>query len=81
MGIAYLGLPRGCDIDLVNLFDTHKVDIEWVDETCSGRPIDVEFNGELQGEQVDAAEAMLNFDNGVLLLSAHTSAKGGCPRC
>lgn len=33
----YLGLPRGCEIDLVSLLDAHKVDIEWVDESCSGR--------------------------------------------
>jgi len=62
----YLALPRGCDIDLVNLFNAHKVNIIWIDKTCSGRPIDVKFNGELQGEQVNSAEAMLNFENGVL---------------
>ena len=63
---GYLGLPRGCEIDLARLLDAHQVDIEWVDETCSGRPVDIEFNGDLQDEQADAAEAMLNFDNGVL---------------
>ncbi len=63
---GYLGLPRGCEIDLARLLDSHQVDIGWADETCSGRPVDVRFNGELQDEQADAVRAMLKFDNGVL---------------
>lgn len=62
----YLGLPRGCEIDLVNWLRDHKVKIESVDETYSGNLIDVEFNGELQGEQEEAAREMLNFHIGVL---------------
>jgi superfamily II DNA or RNA helicase len=62
----YLCLPRGCDTDLVNMFSALKADIEWVDATCSGRTVDVGFNGQLREEQTDAADSMLEYDNGVL---------------
>ncbi|MGE4273729.1 MAG: DEAD/DEAH box helicase family protein [Desulfitobacterium sp.] len=62
----YLCLPRGCEIDLTNLFETLKVDIEWADETFPGKTIRVEFNGQLRDEQIDAVRQMLQYDNGVL---------------
>jgi superfamily II DNA or RNA helicase len=63
---VYLGLPRGCEIELVDFFNDHKVKYELADETYGGRRIDVEFHGELLGEQAESADALLNFDNGVL---------------
>lgn len=63
---GYLGLPRGCEAELAELLESYHVEIEWVDETFEGRAIDVEFCGELRGEQGDCASAMLAFDNGVL---------------
>jgi len=50
----YLCLPRGCELDLINLFSAHKVDVKWVDKSYSGKQIDVEFNGQLRDEQEDA---------------------------
>lgn len=44
----YLCLPRGCEIDLTNLFEPLKGDIKWADETFSGKSIKVEFNGQLR---------------------------------
>lgn len=63
---GYLCLPRGCELDLVELLNGYKVDFELNNETSDGRPVDVTFNGELRGEQAEALEALLNFDNGVL---------------
>jgi superfamily II DNA or RNA helicase len=63
---GYLCLPRGCEIDLVDLFKVCRVKFELADETCDGREIDVEFNGKLRGEQENSVEALLNFNNGVL---------------
>jgi len=40
----YLCLPRGCEVDLINLFSTYQVDVRWMDESYPGKPIDVEFN-------------------------------------
>jgi hypothetical protein len=62
----YLCLPRGCELDLINLFSAHKVDVKWVDKSYSGKQIDVEFNGQLSDEQEDAVGSMLQHDNGVL---------------
>lgn len=62
----YLCFPRGCELDLINLFSAHKVDVKWVDKSYSGKQIDVEFNGQLRDEQEDAVGSMLQHDNGVL---------------
>lgn len=62
----YMCLPRGCETDLVNMFSSLKADIEWIDETCPGRIVSVDFNGQLREEQADATDSMLEYDNGVL---------------
>lgn len=62
----YLHLPRGCEADLVQLFNTLKIDIEWLDERFHGIPIEVEFNGQLRNEQEKAIESLVKYDNGVL---------------
>ncbi|NSW89531.1 MAG: DEAD/DEAH box helicase family protein [Firmicutes bacterium] len=62
----YLCLPRGCELDLINLFNAHKVDVKWVDKSYSGKRIDVEFNGRLRDEQEDAVNSMIQYDIGVL---------------
>jgi hypothetical protein len=41
--VDYLCLPRGCDIDLINLFEHLKTNIKWIDETFSGKAIKVKF--------------------------------------
>ena len=62
----YLCLPKGCEVDLTDLFEPLKADIKWVDETFFGKSIRANFNGHLRDEQVDAVSQMLQYDNGVL---------------
>ncbi|WP_312699205.1 TOTE conflict system archaeo-eukaryotic primase domain-containing protein [Sedimentibacter sp.] len=62
----YLCLPRGCDIDLVKIFEHLKANIKWIDETIPGKTIKVKFNGHLRDEQTDAVIQLLNHNNGVL---------------
>lgn len=62
----YLCLPRGCEEELINLFDNNGINIFKEDRTYSGKTIDVEFNGTLRDEQVNAAFEMLKYNNGVL---------------
>lgn len=62
----YLCLPRGCELDLINLFNAHKLDVKWVDKSYSGKQIDVEFTGQLRDEQEDAVNSMIQYDIGVL---------------
>ena len=48
---TYLCLPRGCEADVAILFDNAGVKAKWLDHTCPGKPIHVEFNGSLREEQ------------------------------
>ena len=62
----YLCVPRGCEESLITLLDNVNADFIVEDNRCSGRTIDVDFNGELRFEQRPAADEMLRFDKGVL---------------
>lgn len=63
---GYLALPRGCEQNLLNLLNNANAKYEITDRTNLGRRIDVQFNGMLRAEQQPAAEALLNYDIGVL---------------
>ena len=63
---SHLSLPRGCESELCALLNEHGVNQKTTDETNPGKPIRVEFNGILKGEQQAAAEALLAHDIGVL---------------
>lgn len=62
----YLCLPRGCEADLIDLVNKFNVQINWEDKTNPGKHIDVQFKGELRGEQPLSIEKMLEYNNGVL---------------
>ena len=62
----YLCLPRGCEADLTDLLTEYNVHANWQDERNCGRPIDVEFKGQLREEQDNAASEMLKHETGVL---------------
>lgn len=69
----YLCVPIGCETDVVNLLNEFDVDVEWMDKRNPGRPINVDFVGQLREEQQSAIHAMMKYDNGVL---AATTAFG-----
>lgn len=62
----YLCLPRGCEEDLISLFNEFKVNTEWMDEVNCGRKIDVSFHGNLREEQQLAVNELIKYNNGVL---------------
>ncbi len=62
----HVGLPRGCLGDVQRLLSDLKITAVIRDERCSGRPLTMEFRGELRQEQLTAANAMLAHDAGVL---------------
>jgi len=62
----HIGLPRGCLEDVVDLLESHGVQIEIRDERLEGVRLKVHFRGELRQEQKKAAEAVLAYENGVL---------------
>ena len=69
----YLQLPRGCEDAVIELLQNNFAGWEEKDQTNPGRPIDVEFNGQLRPEQETAVQRMLAYNNGVF---AATTAFG-----
>ena len=61
-----IGLPRGCLGEVQSMLSDLGVNSIVRDERNLGRPLGLEFHGQLQAEQEIAAEAMLAHDTGVL---------------
>jgi superfamily II DNA or RNA helicase len=62
----YIALPRGCIAEVVQLFEAHRIKPVIRDERFVGHPIDVNFSGQLRPEQLDAAAAIAEYDDGIL---------------
>ncbi len=62
----YIALPRGCIAEVVQLFEAHRIKPVIRDERFAGHPIEVKFSGQLRSEQLDAAAAIAEFDDGIL---------------
>jgi hypothetical protein len=57
----HLALPRGCLIELVELFQSLKVEVKLVDERYYGTHLELPFHGELHPEQQQAADSLLHM--------------------
>lgn len=62
----YIGLPRGCLDESLDLLKVHGIRSDIRDERFSGMPIEVEFHGELRPIQKEAVSELLKHDIGVL---------------
>lgn len=62
----YIAMPRGCEEEVVKLFDGYGITYHIADETNHGIPISATFNGREREEQLDAINALLLHTNGVL---------------
>jgi len=62
----YMCLPRGLDSEVHKILQEHEVEVTQINETNKGRTINVDFNGELRGEQQQASDALLAHNNGIL---------------
>jgi len=65
----HLGLPRGCLDELLALFQSLKVETRLTDQRYIGTPLELQFHGELRPEQQQAADALLQYETGVLAAS------------
>lgn len=63
----HLALPRGCLAPLSDLVQSLDIDLDVRDERCSGKPLDVEFRGELDPDQRIASDRVLPHDVGILV--------------
>jgi superfamily II DNA or RNA helicase len=62
----YIALPRGCIAEVVQLFEAHRIKPIIRDERFAGHPIGVKFSGQLRPEQLEAAAAIAEYDDGIL---------------
>jgi superfamily II DNA or RNA helicase len=62
----YIGLPRGCIEEVMEMLNSLGISVDIRDERTSGMPIIVQFKGSLRPEQELAAKAMSMHDIGVL---------------
>jgi superfamily II DNA or RNA helicase len=69
----YIGLPRGCRDEALELLTSCGIQVDFHEERNFGKPIDLRFQGTLRPEQQRAAEALLAQETGVL---AATTAFG-----
>lgn len=65
----HLGLPRGCEADILKLFKHYEIDVTLCDKMQIGESIDVHFTGELYPEQKKAFKALIDHSDGVLCAS------------
>ena len=63
---GHLGLPRGCQNEVVHLLESHGIEVKLSDGRFSGTPVDVCFHGQLRLDQEKAAAELLRHDTGVL---------------
>lgn len=82
----YIGLPRGCYEELLDLAQSLSIKVELTDERVRGCQINARFTGALRPEQEKAAHALLAHDTGVLaaatafgktVVAAHLIAERG----
>jgi superfamily II DNA or RNA helicase len=69
----YVGLPRGCESDLIHLLDHYKIKFTIRDETQKGKSISADFSGKLRPEQKKSFKELLCHRYGIL---AATTAFG-----
>lgn len=62
----YIGLPRGCEDELLVLLKHYKIKAEICDKTQIGKSIDTYFMGELKPEQQKALDVLLSHRCGIL---------------
>ncbi len=62
----YIGLPRGCLDEALEMLTAYKINVELEDERFVGNIIDVTFTGELNSLQQTAAKALFSNENEIL---------------
>ncbi len=65
----HLGLPRGCQEELLQVLGELKIKTKMIDERATGDPLLLNFQGTLRPEQQLAADQLIKHDIGVLSAS------------
>ena len=62
----HLALPRGCLLEVVALFKEYGIQMVTQDERFAGAALSCEFHGTLREHQVEAVNAVMQHDEGVV---------------
>jgi len=62
----HIAVPRGCIGEVLELLQSHRIRVELQDERNPGMVVATEFHGKLRPDQEDAADRMLEQDDGIL---------------
>ena len=62
----FIGLPRGCFQDVMDLMQIHSIQPSIQDERSTGSPLPLKFRGTLFPEQEKAVGSLITHDDGVL---------------
>jgi superfamily II DNA or RNA helicase len=62
----HIAVPRGCLTETLTLLEAHKIRPDVRDERFMGKPIDVEFQGQLRPFQEEAVSKIGNHEEGIL---------------
>ena len=54
----HIALPRGLLQEVLDLFQSHRIEVEVTDHRFSGVPIQVDFHGDRRANQTEAAKAL-----------------------
>ena len=63
---GYICIPRALLDSVIDRFNEVYISFTLTDKRCTGMTLDVSFNGTLYEEQMRAAKAILEHDNGIL---------------
>jgi superfamily II DNA or RNA helicase len=62
----HVALPRGLLQEVMDLFQSHRIDVEITDHRFRGVPIQVDFHGDRRANQTEAAKELASHDEGIL---------------
>jgi superfamily II DNA or RNA helicase len=64
--LHHIALPRGLLKEVLDLFESHRIEIEVTDHRFGGVPLEVDFHGDRRPAQKEAAKALADYDEGIL---------------
>jgi len=64
--LHHIALPRGLLKEVLDLFESHRIEVEVTDHRSGGVPVEVDFHGDRRPGQIEAAKTLAANDEGIL---------------
>jgi superfamily II DNA or RNA helicase len=62
----HMALPRGLLKEVLDLFESHRIAVTVIDHRFDGVPVELDFHGDRRRDQIEAANALAAYDEGIL---------------